>query len=790
MAEAWWITTYQLRLEDRASWDATVESCVLEKAVELEITLPRLVDHAGDVVRRKIKIEHTTSPPSFQTPARLPTELDIVVDVRDITRLAGSGSKVRIGSLDLELAGRGPEPQIDSDRGFIAVRVGTDGARPRITRAVATIDWQIAAFIPAGQDVDAIGARLAAEQRETALVIPTPESRVERPMILRATETVASDVSHELAFTLHAVAVTDDRVKPAKLSLVIIDTEPFLVARVLADVQPKDGSEFGNRSPGASWELKLDVAGFRLVLPPQAIGEETVKRYDRLFAPRPPVAYRFGPPTAIRLDARLRGQDFVEAPWNLRRWLTQGLGGTPGVRIEEFFTETFYGLAVHATPSQAKLTEVLARLGTIPAMYKHRLGRLLASRLAVLEPYDHIDARSWSSREVSARFRPLRKRADPISPEDPDVGAVPPYLPVWDSAGTKPAQWGLRGGVDWSFDDRMELDQAASGASNRALLERTRWSALGGFGLTEASFRDERTRILADVYLGRTFHHVLETVGRIAVFWNWAKHIRIYERTTHGPEIRGEKHDPELERLWDGLPGLRKVREVIQVTQTVRPFPEGGAAGREVCGPVIAARFPEEAIDVDPSWGQPTLDASGKQIGRTMRLHRRGSSIVAPVIKLGFASATAKDETVWRRIANPEVVRFFTSHRDGDTADTDAWAATEHVDFALADVPVLVGEDNRPSSDKQPDAAARAAGFDDFTFELEPGDAPVHITLGRAEGGEAAPAGVRLDNVTLNRRWPANLRLADLPTPVTAEKLTPLMGKWPQLPMQSRSSPR
>src|SRR5262249_15619542 len=123
----------------------------------------------------------------------------------------------------------------------------------------------------------------------------------------------------------------------------------------------------------------------------------------------------------------------------------------------------------------------------------------------------------------------------------------------------------LDGGPLWGMDFKSEYgpfrDNANYRASTYGELSRPAFSALGGWGYQKAVFQGGLTTIYSDTAMGRTFFYSLERRGRIAGFWNFAKHVVVFERTTGTSKQFAPDHE---QSHLAGRPVLRKVREFVE----------------------------------------------------------------------------------------------------------------------------------------------------------------------------------------------------------------------------------
>ncbi len=773
--------------------------------------LPQFVDDQGDAVVRILSLRAMTEPPPKE-----PSDADgqgaeagadfwlEVEDLSDSTSKSESESRVRVGALDLMVANpvtkRKPTdvPGSAKDRRYVALwlrGVGTSEeteipcSLPRITLDVkAHLLLRLEAFGPGGQDGTLFERGLGRRGQGCGLIIPAhPElARVNGPFILVASEQCRSDRSQSLALRLEREpgAAAQARAERNDLDLFVIQEQPFLVARVRADVALASEGEVGNWSgdawEGPSWEIVERGGTFTLVLPPQAVGEETLKRLDEDFLPRPqPILYRFSPPASFELARSAVRQGFSEAPWNLRRLLGYPGQRMPGATARSLDFELLYGLTTSVRSDGLRLAELESSLGRLPPplevggadnplynfaeRYRKQL-KLLSTRMALLRPWS-LGASTGEPRLTrSLRFalRATARCADPLAPEKIHDSA--PYADTKNPAN----EWRLRGGVDWGFESMRVLKQAKEQPSRTGELYGLGFSTLGGTGFQKAVF--DLTTIFSDTFLGRTFFFSLERIGRIAVLWNRAKHVVIYERSMANGQVLFPDH-------WKDAAMLRKMREYVQVLEKERAYPEAGEAPKSA-GFVLASRFSKEPTPVESAWGRDIPD------GWLLPLHPACSPYPAPEVSrlVAVADAATKDApgtnagplpSVWAHVVNPEVLLFFTSTAPGVSLDTNAWPAVAGVDFPLCEIPVISAgpSDSTTSEELQPDAPSLHPGYEAFSFDIDTGGRALNLLARRVDHTTEAV----IENITLARRSltpfvPAsNSNLADVRTKLDRE---------------------
>ena len=429
------------------------------------------------------------------------------------------------------------------------------------------------AALPPDDSPEAIAARFT---REPPVIVPLALATAGR-FTLVGLETTAAFQSQSLSLRLlersggpPAPPRADAAAAARGLDLVVVDRQPLLVARVLAPAFRGLSGADGNREvgdwsaagfEGASWALAGATDGVPLTLPPQTIGEGTEKR-ARPDLDNPPgpsnwsgdveegraAAFRFGPPARLRIATSYFRQNFTEAAWNLRRILGYSGQRAPGAGLLEMALELLYGLGCEVRTPGVRLAELAARLGAIPLAppdvvsrpfgtdletlpgldetyrrYRLRWSYQYAvylSRLGVFEPWSEAQPGTLTLADgVRYVLRdPTQLVRDPTNP-------VPPAQSVTDL---------LPGGALWGLDFKAQYAPFQTEKGRRSTggeLSRPALSALGGWGYQKAVFANGVTTIYSDTAMGRVFFYSVEQRGRIAGYWNFAKHVVIYERT-------------------------------------------------------------------------------------------------------------------------------------------------------------------------------------------------------------------------------------------------------------------
>lgn len=332
----------------------------------------------------------------------------------------------------------------------------------------------------------------------------------------------------------------------------------------------------------------------------------------------------------------------------------------------------------------------------------------------------------------------------------------------------------LRGGVDWPFQSRNVYEELIRKPTlSAASIEGLVFGSLGGEGTQTAAFNNGKTLIITNSRQGRLDSLTLIRIGRIAMLWNKARHVIVYERTTRvAPRYNeqkpvGQQDTLEAQPPFAGIAALRKVREYVEITEPRRRYPDHDAT-TPVCGPLTQSVFGSIAIPVRSDWGQDIREGFVIALrGPVPDGHEL--EFPDPRVFLDLARAAGKGEgAIAQRIKSTERIVFFSSTRDQDGGDTDAWPAWPDVDFPLLKrpkPPELPYTSSFRGRSRQPDAAAAELGMGKFTFTLDPAEEAVNLMHARDVPGLEA----KVTNINLARGLPTEARKQPLEVETVAD---------------------
>ena len=623
--------------------------------------------------------------------------------------------------------------------------------------------------------------------RDAPLVLPRPGRPLSASVNnwkLQVQEQLISEKSQTLRMSLRvdsskgALQTTD--------SVIILDRQPLTVAEVIFNpLQRRDKTssvvaEWSNANGrGSSWRLiELEDTRPQIVFPPQIVGEEmerskqlcaasSDKCEDRIFD------LRLGPPTTITLsrsDTR-----YVEAPWNLRRLLTDDK-----VLVSKLSYELLYGLACTAEYPYLRFAEISVLYGAIRGrlplapmssstnqiasntfeckdakdsyvqarLFWSRVYREYLSRVGLYVPHDEQHP-SELKMVASCRLR-IRKNATRTDYSQDD--------PYWNDSDISPDfgdDKGFKGGALWGvevagiYNNIVAKSSGDPIRSTSAELTNPTFTALGGYGTTLARFDEDRSTLVGAAALGRTTTYSVERIGRIGVFWNHAKHVIVYERS-----VLPSRQFATSQQWYKGRAVVRKVSEYVEFLQPDRDF---SAVDSETPLPGFAKGFTcgeKRRVNVDSSWG-----TSVSSVGWKVPLWNPPASTTLPdvypepqfYIRVQTAEKDSKGNFIQQLcpVTQPQNVFFYTSLAQHEGSDSDTWQAVESVDFV--NLPLVAPDSgcyNTGDIGKKaaPDPAV-PPGYQPVTFSIQSPNTGVHVTDGFASGAFAA----NLRTITLSR---------------------------------------
>ncbi|MGJ5065225.1 hypothetical protein [Bradyrhizobium oligotrophicum] len=698
--------------------------------------------------------------------------------------LPGRIPHIRLDLQKLELADIAPGGQDPVTDDLLAQGVLSNEERapgpnptPDLKRRIDALS-RTAPIVASPQSIQLPGSQILLEAQENT------DSAHSRSLVLRLRNIVPTPATSRSGRAKSTIPSSPRSVVDSnRLRAVVIDPEPFLVAALevpsvidQATLDQTDG-EFAiyrlSDIEGQEWSFARVAEGFDLYLPPQGIGEAMEKG-----RPWPPISgevdanpstidYRFAPTARLWLVDREVVRRYGEAPWNLRRRFGTPADRTPGNEVAGLRAELLYGLAMQLRGDSLRVAEIGARIGalrtnlaaiessanetkqgkvrrTVFNAFRARwafIAKAYNTRVALLEPWREGTSSQFVA-ETGVDFL-LRVSKDGNLPGG---GTAADMRSPLDPSPSAP---GLTGGATWGFESaNVYTETIGKLRSTGGRIVAPGFTALGGFGKLTAEFANGKTRIGAEVTLGRTHRYVVERLGRIGLVWNRAKHVIVYERTVL-PTLQFSGPGWPMH---EGRPVLRKVEEYVELLQPERSFAEkdGPPIRRAMAS---ASVFPTVKIPVDGrNWGRDIPEGWIVPLWRTNADPR-----VYPKPRVAMrmiATEDAAEATFDATAPFPERMWFFTSTRPEDSADTDAWAPVHGLDYFNTVRPIPQGAiaSSTDNLDGQlPDDLVEDPIYAAVTIPIDTGGRRTNLGAGRVSQGGL---GAVLESLTFMRAAP------------------------------------
>jgi hypothetical protein len=670
-------------------------------------------------------------------------------------------------------------------------------------------------------------------QDEAPLSIYKPAASGSATYVLEATESNGSNYSHTVDLRTFVLDHTNLPANPADVAVCdaaeaknlervfVIDRDPFLVARVAfqpigTSAQYANVGRWTNRADQPrGWQVHFAPANGRspvcLTLPPQGVGETMLDERNITLSDSDASQYNLTPNANLFLSLAEEGLSFSTAPWDLRSMFSN-----PQLApyVQQIDYELLYGLSCVVQKPLLRLLDTFGVIGRIPGRPAAKLAwdplpsdhisqaafdeahqewafiyRRYRNRLGVLEPVPWNAAATGSesivlNQNLACWFR-LPDASNLKLPVTLEASDVPDSTRLAQlKAGT------LAGGATQGFVSKnvyiasvlSPSDHTLARMSSSAELSQFSFTALGGNGKQMAGFQNNLTRVYGDVNFGRAYRYKVERIGRIACFWNTAKHVVVYERrVAPAPQFA---NGVQYEGL--GWPFLRKVQEYVEIIDDKLEYPATSdpvsASGEQLSdlkrrrGCVTGIQFePGVRFNVSSDWGIDVSDYGWKI--PLWKSTADQSIYPKPCFDLRLAPQDNREkEFEPKRFAKPDQVFFFTltqlpgAKNSDPPGDPHLWPAQPDIDFCNCPdpQPVVDFRDGDPRQYTAPERPA-AAGFSPCTFDLETTGAAVNLMADRS----GSPMAVQLSTITVSRSVATTTTLpqADLAEPLDPEKL-------------------
>jgi hypothetical protein len=247
--------------------------------------------------------------------------------------------------------------------------------------------------------------------------------------------------------------------------------------------------------------------------------------------------------------------------------------------------------------------------------------------------------------------------------------------------------WALEGNPDGAFVGgvvhTMEFPSELVAVLRNPIATRGRidslaFTALGANAHMSVAFDEGRTIFVGETSHGQLSRLIKIRIGRVAVLWNRARHVVVYERTTVPSQQFGEEQ--EIGGVDSrGWPVLRKTAEYVEPLEPVRIFADEAQVKDNRAGFIHASEFITPRIYVNGAWGRDVVH------GYEMPLwNETDTSGFYPKPKLAVRAHAGGEELVRCELDEPQHVYFYSNTEPGKGDNSDKWASYRGVDQPLA----------------------------------------------------------------------------------------------------------
>lgn len=663
------------------------------------------------------------------------------------------------------------------------------------------------------------------------LLIPLGESAGGGHFVLDLRETVAQSQDRQLTASIYDTGEGSSD----SGDYVILSEGPFSIIRLHSQPLQDRGTQDNTLvatfdSDTRQWQVKLTAETYHYAFPPQVAGE-SMDKPRRLeiadYDPGPPTTGM--PPAIAPVDLKspddapgkpsdpnnhpfavefrltpsaevwIRPSD-LERGYFLPEWASHEIfrqRGDLGVgaAMVGLRGEFLYGLSVGIDPSResgaarsARVAEIEALLGKPP----RKLGvantsTALAKRWTAL---DHVIARRperieiWAQDPNSSVPLAPAKFADGVTFSLRETALHRPAVPLSkdelkgldqpNSGKPRVSNDGLSGGALWPLESKNFFNAMIQNpTSGGGTIEQIALSPIGGDANQKAEFLNGKVRIISETRNGFVQRHKVEIIGRISVFWHWAKHVVVYERTVN-PSAQFTPDGGVLKRT--RRPVLRKVSEYIYIRQPqgIRRYPDFPSAEASSSGLLKAVKFNCIAINVDSAWSED-VGQYGWRIPLWNRdaARRRPQVYPCPDIAFStFAEGQGEEAEASQECVEPDNIYFYADASPTTGADTDSWPSLAGIDCSLLPPPAdafqrALDPHDQPGDGNatKPGAPRIPRGHRRFTWRLAPPSKKTALNAGRSD----KPLFAGLESITFMR---SNAQEATDPHKTTIKTMT------------------
>lgn len=210
--------------------------------------------------------------------------------------------------------------------------------------------------------------------------------------------------------------------------------------------------------------------------------------------------------------------------------------------------------------------------------------------------------------------------------------------------------------------------------ATRGKIDSLAFTALGANAHMAVSFDEGRTIFVGETSYGQISRLIKIRVGRVAVLWNRARHVIVYERTTvPSQQFVDEQQIEGVESR--GWPILRKTEEYVEPLEPIRTFADEAQTKDNRAGFIEASEFITPRVYVNGAWG--------RDLGHGYEIplwNEEDTSGFYPKPKLAVRAYAGGAELSRCLLDEPQHVFFYSNTEPGRGDQTDTWPSFRGVD--------------------------------------------------------------------------------------------------------------
>ncbi|MEG0939561.1 MAG: hypothetical protein RSE32_07385 [Comamonas sp.] len=204
------------------------------------------------------------------------------------------------------------------------------------------------------------------------------------------------------------------------------------------------------------------------------------------------------------------------------------------------------------------------------------------------------------------------------------------------------------------------------------------FTALGANAHMAVSFDEGRTIFVGETSYGQLSRLIKIRIGRVAVLWNRARHVIVYERTTVPSQQFEDEQEIGAVKI-RGWPILRKTEEFVEPLEPLRAFADEAQVKENRMGFIRASEFVSPRVYVNGAWGRDVDHGYEIPLWNV-----QDTSGFYPKPKLAVQAHAGGAELSRCLLDEPQHLYFYSNTEQGSGADTDAWPSFRGVDQPLS----------------------------------------------------------------------------------------------------------